>query len=212
MKDRLEEFVSENREAFDVFEPRPELWQEICHELPKAKKETTRVIKFNFGDSFSLSGNLVFMRVAAAVVLLLGCALTLVLMKQNAPDTNNTLAAATEQAPLNRIAPELVEVEAYYASQIEAKKSQLSAYDLKVLGLDKDQEIDQELERLNTSYQQLKKELYTTPNTDKVMDAMIQNLQIRIRVLNRQLEILQKVEQLQKQQTSEPQKDETANV
>ncbi len=211
MKDRLEEFVSENREAFDVFEPRPELWQEICQELPKTKKETTKVIKFNFGDSFSFSGDLVFMRVAAAVVLLLGCALTFILTKQNVPNTANTLAAATE-VPLNRIAPEMVEVEAYYTSQIEAKKNQLSEYDLKVLGLDKDQEIDQELERLNNSYLQLKKELYTTPNTDKVMDAMIQNLQLRIRVLNRQLEILQKVEQLQQQQPSEPQKDETSNV
>jgi hypothetical protein len=211
MKDRLEEFVSENREAFDVFEPRPELWQEICQELPKAKKETTKVIKFNFGDSFSFSGDLVFMRVAATIVLLLGCALTLILTKQNGPSTTNTLAAATE-APLNRIAPEMVEVEAYYTSQIEARKSQLSEYDLKALGLDKDQEIDQELERLNNSYLQLKKELYTTPNTDKVMDAMIQNLQLRIRVLNRQLEILQKVEQLQQQQPSEPQKDETSHV
>jgi hypothetical protein len=66
--------------------------------------------------------------------------------------------------------------------------------------------------RLDSSYTQLKKQLYTTPNTDKVMGAMIQNLQLRIEVLNRQLEVLQRVEKLQKQQNSEPQKDETSNV
>ncbi|MFD2246151.1 hypothetical protein [Pontibacter ruber] len=216
MKEGLEKFVSEHRDEFDVFEPRPELWQKICPHVPpieqvKDKKEA-KVISFSFGERASFSADMFFMRVAAAIILLLGCGLTLFLMKQNTPEAAYTIAATTEQAKLRKIAPELVEVEAYYTSQIEEKKSQLTEYDLKVLGLDEQQDIDRELARLDSSYTQLKKQLYTTPNTDKVMGAMIQNLQIRIEVLNRQLEVLQRIEKLQKQRTTQPQKDETSNV
>ncbi|TXK50879.1 hypothetical protein FVR03_04290 [Pontibacter qinzhouensis] len=210
MKDSLKDFVEQNREEFDVFEPRPELWQEICKELP-AKKEEAKVIRFSFGDNTSFSTDFAFMRVAAAVLLLLGCGLTLLLTKQNVANNANTIAA-TEQVTINRIAPELVEVEAYYTTLINSKKNELSDYDLKVLGLDDDQSIDRELARLDSNYKELKQQLYTTPNTEKVMGAMIQNLQIRIEVLNRQLEVLEKIEQMQKTQNINTQSDETTNA
>ena len=210
MDDKLKKFVDENRDEFDVFEPRMELWQSICEELPEKRKEA-KVISIKFGDSASFSANLMFMRIAAAVVLLLGCGLTLFLVKQNAPVNGSTIATTTAPA-INTIAPELVEVEAYYVSQIEEKKSKLSEYDLKVLGLDEQQEIDQELARLDSSYIQLKKQLYTTPNTDEIVGALIQNLQIRIRVLNRQLEVLQRLEKLNDQPDLELKKDDTTHV
>ncbi|MHC2990584.1 hypothetical protein OB13_02905 [Pontibacter sp. HJ8] len=216
MKDRLKEFVNENREEFDVFEPRPELWQEICREMPATPKTAPRkeakLISINFGEWASISADFMFMRVAAAIILLVGCGLTLLLMKQNTPTTDNTLAAVTGQPTLNQIAPELVEVEAYYTSQINAKRDQLSEYDMKVLGLDEAAGIDRELARLDSSYTQLKTQLYTTPNTDQVMGAMIQNLQIRIRVLNRQLEVLKRIEEIQKQNITEPDSDETTTI
>ncbi|WP_276497794.1 hypothetical protein [Pontibacter litorisediminis] len=217
MKDRLERFVQDNREEFDVFEPRPELWQQICQELPKKSPEKeAKVIKVNFGERASFSADFFFMRVAAAIVLLLGCGLTIFLMKQQTPDTANTLASAQSiNAPaseVSAIAPELPEIEAYYASQIKAKKSELSEYDLMVLGLDEHQLIDKELARLDSSYVQLKKQLYTSPNTNEIVGALIQNLQLRIRVLNRQLEVLQRLEPTKQKSTQEPQKDETSNV
>ncbi|WP_299755616.1 hypothetical protein [uncultured Pontibacter sp.] len=218
MKDKLEKFVQDNREEFDVFEPRPELWQQICHELPKNSPEKeAKVIKVSFGERASFSADFFFMRVAAAIILLLGCGLTIFLMKQQTPDTANTLAAtqsinAAAPESINAIAPELPEVEAYYVNQIEAKKSELSEYDLKVLGLDEQQIIDKELARLDSSYVQLKQQLYTTPNTDEIVGAMIQNLQIRIKVLNRQLEVLQSLEQIKQQPIQEPQNDDTSNV
>ncbi|MFD2516256.1 hypothetical protein ACFSRY_20460 [Pontibacter locisalis] len=211
MKDKLKEYVSEHRDEFDVFEPRPDLWQNICQELSEPKKKEAKVIKFNFGNSAHFSANMMFMRVAAAVVLLLGCGLTLFLMKQNTPVTNNTVAA-TEQVVIGEIAPEIVEVEAYYVNQIKEKKSKLSDYDLKLLGLDEQKAVDQELARLDSSYVQLKKQLYTTPNTDEIVGAMIQNLQIRIQVLNKQLEILQNIEKLEKTINTELKENETTNV
>ncbi len=212
MEDRLKDFVSGHREDFDVYEPRPELWQQICQELPENKPATrqeTKVIKFSFGDSFSFSGDLVFMRVAAAVLLLLGCGLTLWVAKQSVSEGAYYAATSNTQPALQAIAPELNDIEAYYVNQLETKKEALSEYDMKVLGLDEQKEIDLELARLDSSYHQLKKQLLTTPNTEKVMNAMIRNLQIRIEVMNRQLEVLQKIEQLQNQTTQERLKNET---
>ncbi|WP_242923522.1 hypothetical protein [Pontibacter liquoris] len=210
MKDKLKEFVQEHRDEFDRFEPRAELWQEICPELPAAGKEA-KVINIKFGERASFSADFLFMRIAAAILLLFACGLTLFLTKHNTPQATQTIAF-TSQNKLQKIAPEIVEVEAYYASQIQEKKSELSEYDLKVLGMSSDAGIDKELARLDSSYTQLKKELYTTPNTDRVVEAMIQNLQIRIEVLNRQLEVLQKIEDKQKQPTTEPAKDETTHA
>ena len=209
MEDKLKKFAAEHRDEFDVFEPRPELWQHICGELSEKPKEA-KVISIKFGDSASFSANFMFMRVAAAILLLVGCGLTLFVVKQTAPQSGSSLAMT--QPAANSIAPELAEVEAYYVNQIREKKSQLSEYDLKVLGLDGQQEIDVELARLDSSYIQLKKQLYTNPNTDEIMSAMIQNLQLRIRVLNRQLEVLQNIKQLDTQPDLEPKKDDTTNV
>jgi hypothetical protein len=219
MKDRLKEFVNENREEFDVFEPRPELWQEICTELKtqqaqeeKPRKEA-KVISINFGERLNFTADFMFMRVAATIVLLLACGFTLWMVKQNSPATgNNMLATTTEQSSVYQMVPELAEVEVYYTSQINSKREELSEYDLKVLGLDEAREIDRELARLDSTYTQLKEQLKTTPNTDQVMSAMIQNLQIRIEVLNRQLEVLQKIEAIKEQDTTEPQKNETTTI
>ncbi|MHA6246649.1 hypothetical protein ACXYMU_01845 [Pontibacter sp. CAU 1760] len=209
MEDKLKKFAAEHREEFDVFEPRPELWQQICDDLPGKKQGGAKVISIKFGESASFSASTFFMRVAAAITLLLGCGLTLLLMKNQAPQE---ATVAMMQPAMHSIAPELAEVEAYYVSQIREKKSQLSAYDKKVLGLDGQQEIDQELARLDNSYLQLKKQLYTNPNTDEIMSAMIQNLQIRIGVLNRQLEILQNLNNQNEQPVLKSNEDDTTRI
>ncbi|MBC5992971.1 hypothetical protein [Pontibacter cellulosilyticus] len=210
MRDKLEDFVSEHRDEFDVFEPRPDLWQNICQEIPAPEKEA-KVINIKFGERASFSADFLFMRIAAAVVLLLGCGLTLFLMKQNAPDAN-TMMAASQQQVISNIAPEIVEVEAYYVSEIEEMKGELSEYDKKILGLSGQKEIDRELARLDSSYMQLKKQLYTTPNTEEIVEAMVQNLQIRIEVLNRQLEVLQNIKKMEKTINAELKENETTNI
>ncbi len=210
MKDKLKEFANNHREDFDVFEPRPELWQQICQQTQAPKKEA-KVINIKFGERASIIADMFFMRVAAAIILLLGCGLTLLLMKQNNPAINNMMAVGQTQS-IGTIAPEIIEVEAYYVSQIEEKKNELSEYDKKVLGLGEQKEIDQELARLDKNYLQLKKQLYTTPNTEEIVEAMVQNLQIRIGVLNRQLEVLQNIKKMERTLNAEPKENETTTI
>ena len=88
----------------------------------------------------------------------------------------------------------MAEVETYYLSVIQQKQKERSAYDLKKLGVAKD--FSGELSKLDSSYVLLKKELSTNPNKQPVIDAMVQNLQIRISILNQQLEVLNRIKQV----------------
>ena len=78
--DDLREALSEQlvmTEDFDVFEPRPELWQEICSDLntqkaiEKKPRKEAKVISINFGERLNFTADFMFMRVAATIVLLL---------------------------------------------------------------------------------------------------------------------------------------------
>jgi hypothetical protein len=53
----------------------------------------------------------------------------------------------------------------------------------------------------------LKQDLPASPNQEETVKAMIQNLQIQIDLLNQQLEIIQQINQLKKEQV-----DDTQNI
>ena len=50
-----------------------------------------------------------------------------------------------------------------------------------------------EIDQLDSMYLELKKTYQTNASNDRVMDAMISNLQLRLEILNRQLDILQNI-------------------
>ena len=189
MKESLEDFVRAHRDEFDSFEPRPDLWQDICEELTAPVKKETKIIGFNSRD---------FLRYAAAAVLLLatGFGLRLVTQKNNQV-AGNTMA----QVQLAKVAPEMAEVESYYTRVINQKKSKLNDIDLKAIGMD--EEWNQELAQLDSSYQKLKKELLINPDKEKVIAAMTRNLHIRLEILNRQLQVLERINTIKDQPKNE---------
>ncbi|GAB4128989.1 MAG: hypothetical protein OHK0045_06840 [Raineya sp.] len=99
---------------------------------------------------------------------------------------------------IQKINPELAEVEAYYTSLIEEKQKEIQKLEPKVF-----QEFEKDFAKLDSSYQQLKKELLQSPNQEQVSSAMIQNLRLRIEILERQIELLEKIHQPSKQQANE---------
>lgn len=180
MEDKLQKFVRARREELDSFEPRPDLWQDISKRLDEQK--TTQVIPLYRRTVW---------RYAASIVIALGFGYGLV---QYGKNTRTDSQASTPEAALISVAPQMAEVETYYLSVIQQKKQQRNAFDLKQLGLDQD--FRGEMGKLDSAYVQLKKELYTNPNKQKVIDAMVQNLQIRIGILNQQLEVLSRIKQV----------------
>lgn len=183
----MKKYVQNHREDFDSFEPRPDLWQDICQELDK--KKPPRIIPFYQRSRW---------RYAASILLLMGIGYGLV---QYGKSMRTADPVAATEVSLKSIAPEMAEVEAYYLSVIQEKQKERRAYDLKKLGVDQD--FSGELRRLDSSYVQLKKELATSPNKQPVIDAMVQNLQIRIRILNQQLEVLNRIKQIKTENQDE---------
>ncbi|PKK36562.1 hypothetical protein BWI96_11970 [Siphonobacter sp. SORGH_AS_0500] len=78
-----------------------------------------------------------------------------------------------------------------YASLIETKRAEIKSIEGSNPQLYK--EFAGEIQRLEVDYQNLRSELSQTPNQEEIVEAMIQNLQMQLDILNRQLQIIQKI-------------------
>ncbi|KAA3436286.1 anti-sigma factor [Rufibacter hautae] len=195
MKDRLKDFVQAHREEFDSFAPRPDLWQDIAAELQQEEKkpvipieteQEAKVISINWHTAW---------RYAAAVALLVMVAFSAryYMNTQGASEA----VATTQPVPLDKIAPELRQIETKYVRVIEKKKSELKAMGAGQV----------RFAELDSAYNELKKELYTTPNKEVLLQAMSDNLKMRIALLNQQLEVLEN-----RSNVKAPARHETTNI
>jgi hypothetical protein len=88
--------------------------------------------------------------------------------------------------------------EAVYLEMISDRKMQLSSYGDKInSGLP--EIFKSELDKLDTIYEELKTDLQNGLQTDQLVDAMILNLQMRVELLDRQIEIIRSIKQVKKE-------------
>ncbi|WP_422359891.1 hypothetical protein [Reichenbachiella sp.] len=171
MKDRLEDFIKSHRADFDDLEPREHTWAKIQNELQSndQKKDYTWLWK------------------AAAVVFL---CISVGLAVERTMSTDFEAVAEVNQSQKSRSA-ELREVEGYYTQLISQKRSEIkSVIDKKGLT---DVELLKDMEQLDSMYAKLKKDLKRNQNDERLINAMIQNLQLRVEILNKQLRILERI-------------------
>jgi hypothetical protein len=164
MKDSLEKFVQKNREAFDDQMPPDSAWKKIETALPKVSKQL-------FWNSISL------WRAAAAVFF---CMSVYLLIAKNYSRTNKQEIAEIQG---------FNDLETYYSSQISEKMDMVHRYQSST-GLTED-EITQNLKKLEAMYLVLKDEMKRRPSQD-VRDALVLNLLVRIDLINQQLNKLDK--------------------
>ncbi len=182
---KLEEFIQKNRQDFDAWEPSDQLWGKLAKGLDDSPSTG---LPAKTGRMVSIVR---VWQIAAGFVLVLVAALT----AQYYLSQNDQLPAVAAQS-LEQIAPELAEVEQFYTQQVKLKRQELQQNGAQKLGMDKD--VDRELSSLDSAYSDLKLELYKTGNQE-VIDVMIQNLQFRIDLLNKQMDALQNVKKLNNQ-------------
>jgi len=84
---------------------------------------------------------------------------------------------------------EFNQAEDYYVSLINQKRQVIKEQ----LTPEQQEEFLVETDQLDSMYVELKKTYQTNASNDRVMDAMISNLQLRLDILNRQLEILENI-------------------
>lgn len=165
MRDKLEDFISENREAFDVYEPNPEMWKKIEKTV---NKKTIRL-------------KTVLWR-AAAVIVIFGASLIFHRYIDMVNDPENSAVNI----------PEIQEAEIYYSSMLSSKLDEIKPILNEHPGLDK--EINNELSELDSIYSDLKNDLKDNVANQEVIEAMVQNYRMRLSILEDILNELKKDE------------------
>ena len=164
MGDKLEKFINQHKEAFDADEPSRGLWDRIEEELPRDKK-----------DSWWS-----YWKVAAMLFLVS----TIVLMVDRIEKPNEELAESTT------IMSDFSEAEQFYSRLISERKEQIDAYDI---DSDLHREFLDDMNELDDLYLELRSTFEKKSGDQKLIDAMISNMRLRMRILDRQIEILERL-------------------
>ncbi|EHQ26331.1 hypothetical protein [Mucilaginibacter paludis] len=183
MSKRLEDFIKTNKAGFDDLEPGNDLWERIEKKLPaaEASKPMPKVKTFTLGF---------VMRVAAAIIVVMAAGFIFYLKNQKSASVN-----------LADINPEYARQQIHYSSLIESKRMEL-----KNLAKNDPQlyrEFSSDIAKMDSTYKKLNTDLATSPNQERVLHAMIRNLQIQTEVLNQQLRVIEQFNEIKKEQRYE---------
>jgi hypothetical protein len=163
MKDRLEEFIKENRSGFDIHEPAEHLWDKI------RKREEEPIFR----------GHRVRQRfiqaAAVAAVFLLSW------MANDYIDYRHDKKTEKQADQVYEAVPELKETEIYYNSLVNEKMDELKPWFSKMPGLST--EVNGDLSELDSVYSSLKQDLRDNIANDQVIEAMIQNYRMKLEIL-----------------------------
>lgn len=162
MSQSLKSFLQKNREALDDKSPSARVWTSIEAALPGSK---TR----------KLWDNVWVWRAAALLFLSLSVYLLLT------PGNSITTRVASRQ-----IQGEFRDVESFYRGEIDKKVKLISTLEEPLEG----DQFTQDYEKLDAMFQVLRDEMKSHP-TEKVKDALILNMLVRIDLLNQQIKKLE---------------------
>jgi hypothetical protein len=219
MSKHLEQFVQDNREEFDKFEPGPVVWHNIQQQLKK-KPEKKGVM---------ISMTAIRWSAAAAIILLLGAGAYLFIQqktppplaavtKKTVPVTNELPVVGPKDSPVNGQTPSVNSpaeqrpsaIDNQLAKAPDPESEELYHYtrlvELKqeeIKKIQKDEpllyrQFAGDINKLDSSFHTLKKQLPVNPNREQILEAMIQNLQLQESILNRQLSIIKQINHVKK--------------
>lgn len=174
--DKLEDFVRQHKDGFDVFEPSDKVWETVS-------RRTKPVRKLNFTQ--------LMIRVAAGVAIFLA---SWFLHDWIQPVAERQAVSDADQInePEDDGLKVLMEAEVFYTSKIFAAKEEL----IKLSGNDRHllDVLDNDLVELDQVFEALKKDLKDEGDNQEVIGAMIQNYRIRLQILEEMLRQMQKNE------------------
>jgi hypothetical protein len=178
-KDRLERFVRDNREAFDSFGPDEALWERIEEQLGATAPQSTPVKRLGGWGKAYLDW-----RIAASILLAVGLSYVYYF---------NSEYGVTRDPKVALVVPAYAREFTSYSLAIDEKRNEL----LRLTSHNPElyREFSADLDRLEHNYRSLRSELPKAPNQEVLVQAMIQNLQLQLELLNQQLTILQRIKE-----------------
>ena len=177
---RLGKFINDNRNAFDDEIPSDKIWQGVETAINKNKKSKL----INISSKFKW-------RIAAAVVLLAGIGIFFKMQQNSVPKIDTVNTDTTSSTDLAKLAPESLPEMNGFAKLIALKQDELKRLAQEQPELY--QKFTKDINQLDSTYITLKKQLSIAANKELLIEAMIQNLQLQLQVLNQQLHIINQI-------------------
>ncbi|MCB8994442.1 MAG: hypothetical protein H6538_02420 [Bacteroidales bacterium] len=165
MKDKLEQFILENREEFDSFDP------------PRADKILGKIqseSKIKRGGPNYLK----FFSRAAGIALIFGLSY---LLNDFIDKQHEIKLSERRSSDIYEQLPELKEAENYYSSLVSEKMNEMKPFLSDNPGIKMD--ITTDLTELDSIYTSLKNDLKDNVANDQIIEAMIQNYRMKLRIL-----------------------------
>ncbi len=166
MGDKLEKFINQNKGAFDSDEPSEDLWNRIELELPTVQKTSWWS----------------YWKVAAMLFLFS----TIVLLVDRFKQPEQPM----DQASV--LVAEFTEAEQFYSQLISERKTQIDSYEIHG---DLHREFLDDMNELDDLYLELRSTFESKKGDQKLIDAMLSNLRLRMRIMDRQIEILERLDE-----------------
>lgn len=207
MEKEFEKYLAQNRDKLETGGPSPRVWQNLEAELIQRNQKTARIIKMRR----------IWLSAAASLLLLIG--LGALLFKKDKSviraaktiniKTNTDTAKTTPQLLVNTVKPgkaiqkkedgdfDLTDKEYrqtiyYYTRLVEIRQRQIGRIQ------NADPELYKEsrtaIEELDAVYSRLKTQLPNSINQEKVLESMIENLQMQEKILNNQLQLIRELQ------------------
>jgi len=218
MSSRLEQFIKDHRDEFDSEEPAHKVWDDVRQQLEPATKQETPVVRINFYRWSAAAAVVILLGSGIwyftrnkntndlpqpVAKIEKPAADTPAGTKPSVAvpvDTSSSQLAVQENVKPKEERKKTQEPDAasnyaqetyYYAKLIEIKQSELRK-------LEKDEPLlykkfSGDVHKLDSVYHSLQKELPKNSNREQVLEAMIQNLQLQIGLLNHQLDIIKQI-------------------
>jgi hypothetical protein len=177
VSNRLEDFVNENRAAFDSEEPAPHL---------VAKWENMQGKKASMHGKMKKLGPW-----AAAAAVLLFITGTVLFKKETTTPPAAVPDDVVKTEIIREIDPEKAKEVQQFSKVIHWKRHQLT--EIKSDHPQLYQQFSKGIRNLDSVYHQLEQDLGSHPNDELLLEAMLQNLQLQTTILNRQLDIIKKI-------------------
>jgi hypothetical protein len=170
--DKLEEHIKKNRDELDRYTPSPDIWKKIDRVMRKDKSQLRK-----------------WLSIAAMVVIILGSALVFFRPSNSLLINKNPSGNGEGQTSGN---PQLKETEIYYNNLVNSLY--LEATPLLTGNPEIKKELTIDISQLDSICSDIKKDLKDNVANQEVVEALIQNYRIKIRLLEDMLTLLKENE------------------
>jgi len=170
--DKFEEHIKKIRHELDIYSPSPDLWNRIEKGLKREKSLKRQ-----------------WFSIAAMIIVILGTAL--VLLKPVFKQNDNTSLVRNAAEP-DGVSPPLKETEIYYNNLVNSLYRE--AAPLLTTNPEIEKGLTDDMSRLDSICSEIKKDLKDNIANQEVVEALIQNYRIKIRLLEDILKSLQESE------------------